>query len=412
MRINFGVFEFEIDLWGRGEKGDCIIVREMFKNFVVLAIDTSCDETSAAITAGRRVFANIVSSQVELHRKYGGVVPMIAQRAHRQRIDAVIKEAFKRANFVWKRFHKGKSERFNWRTIDGIAVTQGPGLAPALKVGLAKAKELAEEHDKPLAPVDHMEGHLLSSFCTNSKGNPSSQILKSQGRLPQTSNWNPRNFPLIGLLVSGGHTELVLMKDFGEYEILGETLDDAAGEAFEKTAKILKLGYPGGPIVERLAKRDGSKFDLPVPMVGKHGFNFSYSGLKTAVLYIVKDLEKEKKLEAETICGICAAFQKAVALSLVVKLKKAVKEYNVKGVLLGGGVMANIYIRRAIRKAVDSLPVHIPYHRRLFTDNAAMIGIAGCLALQRGEVVESFEEIKKLDREPGKRIEQRKITKY
>jgi N6-L-threonylcarbamoyladenine synthase len=272
--------------------------------------------------------------------------------------------------------------------VDAIAVTQGPGQALALEIGIKHAKKLAKKYDKPLIAVSHMEGHLLASFAQNSHG---------KGGITADSG----KFPLMGLLVSGGHTQLVLMSDFGKYELLGETLDDAAGEAFDKVGRMLGIGYPGGPVIEQLAKEgDENTYDLPVPMIKRKELQFSYSGIKTSVLYKVRDLEKNNKLNGKAIKDMAASFQRVMAKSLVIKLEMAVEKYKVKGILLGGGVISNIYIRNRIRQAMRrlNLPVYIPYNKKLLTDNAAMIGVVAYYKAKRGEYV---KDIDAMDRKPN-----------
>jgi len=352
----------------------------MNKKYTILAIDTSCDETAAAVTVNDRVISNVISSQVELHRKYGGVVPALAKRAHQERINPVIAEALKRAK---KHITYHISHITN---IDALAVTQGPGLAPALEIGIAKAKELAKEYGKPLIAVNHMEGHLLSSFVKNSK---------SSGLFTKT---RPQ-FPALGLLVSGGHTQLVLMKDFGNYQLLGETLDDAAGEAFDKAAKMLNLGYPGGPIIEAIAKKGNpDQHPLPIPLKDSKTLNFSFSGLKTACLYLVQKLEKQevKNYHAD----VAASFQKSISLALAEKLSLAIQIHRPKMILLGGGVISNLTVRKHLRKTTRDfgLPLFIPYSKNLITDNAAMIGVAAYYKAQRGEFVKNPAT---LDRQPN-----------
>lgn len=341
----------------------------MKKNYTILSFDTSCDETSVAITTEDRVMVNIISSQVDLHKKWGGVVPMIAKRAHQEKIETVTKEALAR----YKSLHTMPSESDAMEAIDAVAVTYGPGLAPALEVGVHFARDLAQKHDKPFLAVNHMEGHLLSSFAKNSKGSYSI---------------DDAAFPYLGLLISGGHTELVLMQDFGDYTILGRTLDDAVGEAFDKVAKLLNLGYPGGPIIEELARQgDSMSYDLPVPMKGRKDMDFSYSGLKTAVRYLIDDITKQDKLNKKTTCNIAASFQRVATESLVDRLQKAIDKTSPKGVLLGGGVVSNLYVRDQIRKAANKhhLPIYLPYTKKLFTDNAAMIGVAAWYKAKRDE---------------------------
>lgn len=330
------------------------------KRPLILAIDTSCDETCAAVTQGRKVLANVIASQINIHAKYGGVVPHLAKRAHEAKIEYVVREALKRAR----------------TDFDAVAVTVGPGLAPALEVGISYAKKLAQQWHKPLIAINHMEGHLLSS-------------------LANTVGTEPTNF--MGLLVSGGHTQLVWAKKIGDYQLLGETLDDAAGEALDKLAKMLRLGYPGGPIVEELAKKgDPDAIALPVPLQHSKDLNFSFSGLKTAALYQIKNVGSvpTKKYTFD----MCAAFQQAIAVSLVTKLKKAIAQYRPKALLLGGGVFSNLYLRRQVRLAARPIPIYIPYSKKLFTDNAAMIGVAAYYHYLKKDFV---KDIASLDRQPN-----------
>jgi N6-L-threonylcarbamoyladenine synthase len=338
---------------------------------LILGIDTSCDETAAAVSSGRRILANVIASQINLHKKWGGVVPNLAKRAHLQKIKPVVNQALKQSHTQAK-------------DLDAISVTVGPGLAPALEVGLNYARNLAKKQQKPLIAINHMEGHLLSAFCLNSKGN---------GPLP--TEFKATN--LLGLLVSGGHTQLVLVKKIGQYQLLGETLDDAAGEALDKLAKMLKLGYPGGPIIEELAKKgDPDSIPLPAPLLHSQQLNFSFSGLKTAALYTIQ----KNKLTKQFTYNLCANFQKAVATSLTSKLKKAIDQYSPQAVLLGGGVISNLYLRRQIRLSVKPyrLPLYLPYSPRLLTDNAAMISIAAYYHFLKKEFVQHPEC---LDRQPS-----------
>jgi len=378
----------------------------MKKNYVILAIETSLDETCAAVTIDEKIISNVVSSQIDLHKKWGGVVPVIAKRAHEERIDSVIKEALKQAKIQLKRHAEfsSASHRFRIKSgmtrkvqddnelfylIDAIAVTLGPGQALALEVGIRKAKEIAQTFKKPLITVSHMEGHLLSSFAKNAAGSGSK------------FDKNEKVFPLLGLLISGGHTQLVLVTEMGTYELLGETLDDSIGEAFDKVGRMLGLGYPGGPIIERLAKEgDEYAFNLPIPMKGRKDLTFSYSGLKTAVRYLVDDVKKEHKFNRQTICDIAASFQRVATASLIDRLKRAVIINKPKGLLLGGGVISNVYVRNKIRSSMKTfnLPVYIPYSKKLFTDNAGMIGVAAYFKAQRGEFV---SDVSSVDRKPN-----------
>ena len=342
----------------------CILV------MLILSIDTSCDETSVAITENLRVLSNVISSQVELHKKWGGVVPSIAKRAHQENLEPAIKEALSLAKVALK-------------NLDVIAVTYGPGLAIALEVGIKKAKEISLEFKKPLIAVDHMEGHLLSSFAQDVNGNFGIK--------------NPQ-FPALGLLVSGGHTELVLMKDFGNYELVGQTLDDAVGECFDKVAKLLGLGYPGGAIISKTAiGGNNGAFKLPVPMINSKDLNFSYSGLKTASRTIIHGSSFNIQTDLK---DFCTSFEKTIIESLLIKLVKAVKIYKPKMILLGGGVISSETIQSAILKEMSkfSLPVHIPYSKSLLTDNAAMVGVAAYFKAKEGDFIKKIDF---LDRMPG-----------
>jgi N6-L-threonylcarbamoyladenine synthase len=344
----------------------------------ILAIDTSCDETSVAITEDDRVISNKVSSQIEFHKKYGGVMPTLARRLHEEQIDFVVQEAIKGA-------------RTTLEKIDVFAVTYGPGLAIALEVGLAKAKELALTYHKPLIGVNHMEGHLYSALAHNAKGNPKIEYA----------------FPLLALLVSGGHTEIVLMQGHGVYDKLGQTLDDAVGEAFDKVARMLELGYPGGPMIEELAERgDAARFPLPIPMSKEKTLNMSYSGLKTAVLYLTKKVfteNMEPKVKSQMICDIAASFQKSAFDSIILKTKRALEQISteapVRDIVLGGGVSANGMLRKRLRKEFGKkYRLHYPTNKKLYGDNAGMIGVAAYHNAVRGKFV---EDVEKLDRDPN-----------
>ncbi len=285
------------------------------------------------------------------------------------------------------------SKRTDLSGISAIAVTVGPGLAPALEVGINFAKNLARRLKLPLIAVNHMEGHLLSCLAL-----PHTPGVKS-------SNTPGVKFPALGLLVSGGHTQLVLVKSIGLYQLLGETLDDAAGEALDKLSKMLKLGYPGGPIIEQLAKQSAgwrtSTIPLPVPLQHSQDLNFSFSGLKTAALYTIQKVYKGRTfVKKQFTYDLCAAFQTAIAKSLTVKLQKAIEQYQPKSILLGGGVFSNLYFRRQIRSAVKpfQLPLYLPYSKKLFTDNAAMIAVPAYFKFLKKDFVKN---IKTLDRQPN-----------
>lgn len=341
----------------------------------ILAIDTSCDDTSAAISHNERILANIVSSQIELHKSWGGVVPSIAQRAHKEQIDAVIQAALTRA-------------KLSLEQIDIFAVTYGPGLAIALEVGVTKAKELAAVHNKPLVAVNHMAGHIYANLAQTKTG---------------ATSLNALQFPVLALLVSGKHTEMVIMRDHLSFEIIGATLDDAMGEAYDKVARMLNLGYPGGPILTELALQGNpNAYDFPVPMKHSGNLHFSFSGLKTAVLYMIKKIkEKEngRELTKQEVIDIAASFQRVAFASIILKLTAAVKQYEIKQILLGGGVIANTDFRQAIRQAMKpfGIAVHYPNIKKLCTDNAAMIAVAAYYQAQRHDFV---ADITSLDRDP------------
>lgn len=335
----------------------------------ILAIETSCDDTCAAVLENDCLLSSVISSQTDLHAKWGGVVPDIAKRAHIERIDPVIKIALKMA--------KVKMEE-----IEIIAVTVGPGLAIALGVGVNYAKELAIKFNKKLIGVNHVEGHILANLIKNKEGKPERKI----------------EFPALALTVSGGHTKLVLVKEIGKYTVIGETLDDAAGEALDKAAKMMGLGYPGGPIIERLAETgDKNYLKLPRPLSTQKNFDYSFSGLKTSFYYQIKDWPKEKI--GENLTNLSASFQDAVFDSLLIKFKKAIEFYNPKTLMASGGVVANSELRKRLRKLAKEFntPLLVPIKKQFNTDNAAMIGLVGYYKALRGEFVENKEE---LDRNP------------
>lgn len=347
----------------------------------VLSIETSCDETAAAIIEWQEnqatVLANTVSSQASLHAKWGGVVPDLASREHIKNIGPVIEETLDRA-------------KLSPADIDLIAVTEGPGLMPALVVGVSAAKTLALVWDKPLIGIQHLEGHIYANFLSsrndqflisNFQTNPNDSISKLENKTKEI-------FPLVALVVSGGHTELVLMKDHFQYEILGETQDDAAGEAFDKIAKMLGLDYPGGPIVAKRAddfrvqvENHESTFSFPRPMLDSDNFDFSFSGLKTSVLYFLKKNEERRKDE-KFVDEVCHEFQEAVVDVLVGKTKKALALYAPATFVIAGGVSANVRLRNQLRQLIDTEFPQTQFLTPEFTfslDNAAMIGIAAAL---------------------------------
>lgn len=332
----------------------------------ILAIETSCDETAVALVEAKnnkfKVLEDLVSSQIKVHAPFGGVVPNLAAREHLKNLPLMLEKIIKK--------HKITAEK-----IDLIAVTQGPGLIPALLIGTNSAKALAYAWKKPLVGVHHIAGHIYANFVQGSTF-PLSADASNSSR----SNLSIK-FPILALIVSGGHTQLILMKKHLDFKIVGETLDDAAGEAFDKVARILDLGYPGGPIVSKIADeyKNDTGYQLPRPMLNSNNLDFSFSGLKTAVLYIVRDnpkIIKNKNLTA----ALCAEFQQAVIDVLVTKTIRAAKKYKPKTILLGGGVSANKELRKqlgeAITKNMSNAKYKIP-DTRYSLDNAAMIAVAG-----------------------------------
>lgn len=312
----------------------------------ILGIETSCDETAAAVVEdGRLALSNVVASQAEMHAKYGGVFPEIASRQHIKVIDSVVKEALSQAHL-------------ELADIDAIAVTRGPGLPGSLVVGLNMAKGLALGSRKPLYGINHLEGHLYSAWV-------------GLGEV----NGNPPQFPLLALIVSGGHTELVLMKDHLSYQRLGGTLDDAAGEAFDKVARLLGLAYPGGPSIQKAAE-SGNPAAFSLPRAWLPGtWDFSFSGLKTAVLHQIRALAPDEDPSKLPTAELAASFQEAVVDVLVGKTQKALDEFGAKEVLVAGGVSANKALRTRLQADLK-VPVHLP-PLALCTDNAAMIAAAG-----------------------------------
>lgn len=319
----------------------------------VLAIETSCDDTGAAVVLnGRKILSNVVSSQVAVHQKYGGVVPELASRRHIESIVPVVTEALEAAKVTLKE-------------INGIAVTQGPGLVGSLLVGLSFAKSLAFARGLPLVGVNHIEAHLSAIFLE--KESP--------------------KFPFIGLVVSGGHTSLFRVDGFGKYKRLGQTRDDAAGEAFDKVAKLLGLGYPGGPIIDELAKTGNPKaIRFPRASLGKNSFDFSFSGLKTAVVNFVKAYpEPPGGYPENLIRDIVSSFQEAAVEVLVKKTLQAAQSQGLKRIVLSGGVAANQCLRQRIKEESfkQKLKVYLP-SPPFCTDNAAMVGVVGYEYLKRG----------------------------
>ena len=380
----------------------------------ILSIETSCDETGVSILecsndkkgASFKILANSLNSQIKIHSPYGGVFPALAKREHIKNLPILLERTLKNTKLETTK-----------KPVDLIVVTSGPGLEPALWTGIVFAKELAKKWDIPVMPVNHMEGHILSVFGKN-KGEFSIPLLrpsyvKISGRARQGSAGQAGIiFPVLSLLVSGGHTDLVLSNKIRDYKIIGETLDDAAGEAFDKVARMLELPYPGGPEISKLAEKARAKekqyfrgvsqaggprgsagvatpdsdpekirfsFALPRPMMYSKNFNFSFSGLKTAVLYLIRDLKEKnpKVLENEKVKqAIALEFENTVVETLIHKTKKAVEKYNIQTIIVAGGVSSNKFLRKEMKRIFKEKIVLFP-DKNLATDNSVMIGMAG-----------------------------------
>ncbi|WP_079504163.1 tRNA (adenosine(37)-N6)-threonylcarbamoyltransferase complex transferase subunit TsaD [Mesobacillus jeotgali] len=321
----------------------------MTKDQLIMGIETSCDETAVAIVKnGREILANVVASQIESHKRFGGVVPEIASRHHVEQITLVLEEALAQANMDIKE-------------LDAIAVTEGPGLVGALLIGVNAAKALAFANGIPLIGIHHIAGHIYANRLVAEM-----------------------NFPLLSLVVSGGHTELVYMKEHGHFEVIGETRDDAAGEAYDKVARTLNLPYPGGPHIDRLAHEGQATIDLPRAWLEEGSYDFSFSGLKSAVINVVHNAEQRGEVIIPE--ELAASFQESVIDVLVTKTQKAVQEYGVKQVLLAGGVAANKGLREKLSTefADSDVEIVIP-PLSLCTDNAAMIAAAGSVMYEKGQ---------------------------
>lgn len=342
----------------------------------ILAIDTSCDETAAAVTEGTKILSNVIWSQASAHAKFGGVMPSLARRMHEERIEWVVERALTNSQLTINK-------------IDAIAVTIGPGLSIALGVGVNKAKELAKKYNKKLIAVNHLEAHILSPLATSNK-------------------FSKLQFPALGLVVSGGNTILVRINKIGDYETLAQTTDDALGEALDKGARMLGLGYPGGAILEKMARstrptRSGqAHYKLPVPIAGQEERKiFTYSGLKTAMNRLV---ESEKPLTKEKIYDLAASYQDTAFTHLIRVISHVVRHSDTKysDLLVGGGVAANIELRKRLRKIGKEfeISVHFPYSSKLTGDNAAMIGIAAYFKAQKGE----FTDPDMIDRDPNAKL--------
>ena len=347
---------------------------------IILSIETSCDDTGIALLEIKgseknptfKILAEGISSQIKIHAEYGGVFPALAKREHIKNLPILLEKILK----------KSKLKNKNNYGIDMIAVTYGPGLEPALWTGIVFAKELSQKWNIPLVPVNHMEGHILSVFAENS----------GTFKMPKI------NFPILSLLVSGGHTELVLAKDWMKYKVIGETVDDAAGEAFDKVARMLGLPYPGGPEISRLASearknKISLETSFPRPMIYAKNFDFSFSGLKTAVLYYTQKigmLDENKKIE------VAREFEDAVVDVLTHKTLKAIKEYKVKTLIVAGGVSANKQLKKVLTKKIkdEKLGTTILFPgKKLSTDNAVMIALVGYFRRSKAKKT-GFDKIK------------------
>ena len=345
----------------------------------ILGIETSCDDTGIAVLEATNdeqpqftILSNALASQIDVHQEYGGVYPMLAKREHEKNLPVVLKKALAGAGI----------QNTRSRTIDAIAITYGPGLSPCLWAGINFAKDLAKEWGVPLVPVDHMEGHLLIGLAANQND--------------QFSMPNAQIFPAVALIVSGGHTQLVLVKDIGKYQIIGETRDDAAGECFDKTARILGLPYPGGPEIAREAVNAPKKFgiELPRPMMHTKDYDFSFSGLKTAVLYDWQARAPKERESKEYIQEMAAETQQAVIDVLLHKTLKAAKEYGAKAIILGGGVSANEELRAQLGQKTKELGLQLSTPpKNLSTDNGAMIALAGYFTYLRDSYEKNPEQI-------------------
>ncbi|MCX6722688.1 MAG: tRNA (adenosine(37)-N6)-threonylcarbamoyltransferase complex transferase subunit TsaD [Candidatus Staskawiczbacteria bacterium] len=366
----------------------------------ILSIETSCDDTGISVlqvseTCEFEVLSNIIASQIKIGKQYGGVYPMMAKREHQKNILPTLIKALRESKLLKSQISNLKSQpnskfkilnsilerepellqkiipflkKYKKPDIDLISVTNGPGLEPCLWVGVNFAKCLSYFWDIPIVPVNHIEGHILVNF-----------LQTTSYKLPT------KLFPAIALVVSGGHTQIILVKKIGQYKILGETRDDAAGECFDKCAKILGLGYPGGPIISKLAAKAGLSREspafakLPRPMIGTKDYDFSFSGLKTAVLYKWRDMDKKNLpalLRKALQAGMCVEVQQAIVDVLFKKTIKAAKDYKVKSIILGGGVSANKELRKQFLKVSDDFEIIFP-KPDLSTDNGLMIAIAG-----------------------------------
>ncbi len=363
-------------------------------NIYILAIESSCDDTSAAVLCNDVVLSNVIANQ-EIHQKYGGVVPELASRAHQQNIVPVVQQALRQANIDKKE-------------LTAIAFTRGPGLMGSLLVGTSFATSMAQALDIPLIDVNHMQAHILAHFIEDSeekrekreeRREERGEMLDAKRRKMQEINedsnkqinksTNKPSFPFICLTISGGHTQIVKVRSFFDFEILGETLDDAAGEAFDKSAKVIGLTYPGGPLIDKYAQ-DGNLDAYPFPKPKtKNKLDFSFSGFKTAVMrFIQKNVAENPQFIQENLADICASVQNGIVTILMDKLKETVKQTGIKQIAIAGGVSANSEIRKRLTQNKHGWKTFIPPFAYT-TDNAAMVGIVGYLKYKNGFIDDS-----------------------
>ena len=376
----------------------------------ILAIDTSCDDSSASVVEGRVILSNIVASQNQIHKAYGGVFPTLAKQEHKKNIDPTINLAMKQA-------------QVNWSEIDAIAVTIGPGLAPALEVGIEKAKELAKKYKKKIIAINHIEAHALSPLAIT--------LSKSTKKITKLK----KSLPSLAMVISGGHSEFILVDEIGHYQKISQTIDDAAGECLDKVGRLLNLGYPAGPLLEKFAKKgQPGKFVFPKAMTSQANFDLSFSGLKTSARNLIADLEKQGQLNKQTTYDLALAIQTTVFEQIAYKLERILFSQNLEQMLypnrdfmkhlkkgqaiptkineiwLGGGVAANINLRKTIRKVLrkyqqlsgKKITLKVPYSKKLCGDNAAMIGLVASFKYLKNE----FTQENQLDRQPNLSIKQ------
>ena len=353
----------------------------------ILAVDTSCDDTSASVVAGQVVLSNVIASQTQLHKQYGGVFPTVAKQAHKEAIIPTMCAALSRAHIGYDRSLE-LVENLQRCNIAAIAVTVGPGLAPALEVGINACKDLAQAAALPLIPVNHIEGHVLSVLATTPK-KPISQSI---------------SFPAVSVIVSGGHTQFVLVKAVGDYSILGATVDDAAGECLDKIGRMLNLGYPAAPVIEQFARRGDEKaITFPLPMTQSPTLEMSFSGLKTFARNYIEAQTAAEGLTAQFTYDFCASAQYSVFRHITYKLSKLLQAHKVAEIWIGGGVAQNTKLRRMIRQTVFAVNgkhtlIRTPYSKRLCMDNAAMIGIVATYKLERGDTANDISLVERMPR--------------